>query len=176
MKKTFKIGSRAVSVKLLAAVLILCSIMTGGIVVALMSIGAIQIGYKITPTTTETPTLTPSTIRLDLGSIPSGSSGSKDFGKVATLYLPVGYEITVTLENEFDAFQGMNVHVYLYEIGATYWSYSFYVWMSEYGYNTDSQIVDAGTYDVYVTIDQYSAKSVTSEITGTVEIDISYPG
>jgi len=173
MRKTVKIGKIEVSIKLLI-VLAVCLFLVTGAVVAFTSIGVINIQYTITPQS-QAPTLTPSTINLDLGSIPSGSSGSKNFGKVATLDLPVSYEINVTLENEFDAFQGMNVHVYLYETGATTWSYSFYVWMSTLGCNSESQIVDAGTYDVYVTVDQYSAKSVTSEITGTIQIDISFP-
>ena len=175
MNGTIRIGAKKISMKLIVA-LIIGLIATVGVVIALVSIGTVNIGYVISPSTGQTPTLTPSVINLDLGTIPSGSSGSKDFGKVATLYLPVAYEITVTLENEFDAFDGMNVHVYLYEQGSSTWSYSFYVWMSNYGGNTASQIVDAGTYDVYVTIDQYTAKSVTSEISGTVQITISYPG
>ena len=119
--------------------------------------------------------MTPNPLSLDLGSIPSGSSGTVDFGKVATLDLPAGYEITCTLDTatvpDFSTFE---VHVYLYKSGESYWTYSFWFFESPYA-NYDSKIVEAGTYDVSVKI-EYTAVSVTSETTGTAKIDVSFPG
>lgn len=117
MRKTVKIRSREISVKLLVA-LIVGLLLTTSVVVALVSIGKIKFGYEITPTTPQAPTLTPSTINLDLGSIPSGSSGDIDFGKVATIELPVGYEITVALDTTtVSDFSSFDVDIYLYETG-----------------------------------------------------------
>jgi hypothetical protein len=172
VRRTIKIGSRDVSVKLLA-VLIASLFLITGVVIALTSIGTINIGYQII-LPTEAPTLTPDTISLDLGSLYSGSSGNKDFGKVATLDVPEQCEITVTLENDFDAFQGMNVNVHLYKSGETIWSYEFYIWMSNYGDNSKTKTVDAGTYDVHVKISQYQCEFLLTQKMGTVQIDISY--
>jgi len=68
-----------------------------GVVVALTAFGTIQISYRITPST-QAPKLNPNPIQLSLGDIVSGSTGSKDFGKVGTMSLPVGYTITFELD------------------------------------------------------------------------------
>ena len=176
MRKTINICGKALSVKLMVAVILVCSLLLTGVVIALVSIGVIQIGYEITPVTTEVaPTFTPSPLSLDLGSILSGSSGTKEFSKVATLTLPSSWEITFTLDlDTVGDFSDITVHVYLYKPGETYYSYSFYFYDTTY-WNYDSSTVDAGTYDVTVTID-YTAETVTTATSGTAQIDISYPG
>ena len=137
--------------------------------------GVVDIGYKITPTGPEAPSMDPNPLNLDLGTIPSGSSGTPEFSKVATLTVPVTYEITFTLDTATASdFTTFDVHVYLYKPGETYWTYSFYFIRSDIFYY-DSEIVDAGTYDVTVEIG-YTAVTVASETTGTVKIDVSFPG
>ena len=172
MRKTLKIRGRDVSVKLLAA-LIVCSLI--GVTAALASIGTIQIGYTITPTAADAPTMTSNPLSLDLGSIPSGSSGTKEFSKVADLTLPAGYEITFTLDMDSASdFSTFDVYVYLYESGETYFSHSFLLLKTTY-WNSDSEVVSTGTYDVTVKI-TYTAETVTTTSSGTVTIDVSYPG
>ena len=172
MRKTLNIRGRDVSVKLLAA-LIVCSLI--GVTAALVSIGTIDVSYIITPTTSQAASLDPNPLSLDLGSIPSGSTGSKDFGKVATLSLSDGYEITFTLDTTtVTDFTSFSVYVYLHELGTTSYSYTFYFTESPY-WNSDTWTVAAGDYDVEVEI-SYTAGSVTSETAGTVTIDVSYPG
>ena len=172
MRKTVRIRGRDIPVVLLVIVIVCSGI---GVTAALMSIGVIQVGYKITPTGAEAPTMTPGTLSLDLGSIPSGSSGIKEFSKVATLDLPVAYEITFTLDTTtVSNFNTFDVAVDLYDASTGYWEYSFYFYGTKL-WNYDSEIVEAGTYDLTVKV-EYTAVSVTSETTGTVLIDVSYPG
>jgi len=160
------------TVKLLVVILV-CLFVVGGIVYALTSIGFIKIGYKITPSSTQAPTMTPNPINLDLGTIPSGSSGTKDFGKVGTLSLPVGYQITFTLDTSSASdFAAFSVYIYLYPSGSSYYTYSFLLTKS---YPSDYRTVSAGNYDIQVKVD-YMAVSVTSDRTGTVSISVSYPG
>jgi len=160
------------TVKLLVVILV-CLFVVGGIVYALTSIGFIRIGYKITPSSTQAPKMTPNPINLDLGTIPSGSSGTKDFGKVGTLSLPVGYQITFTLDTSSASdFAAFSVYIYLYPSGSSYYTYSFLLTKS---YPSDYETVSAGNYDIQVKVD-YMAVSVTSDRTGTVSISVSYPG
>jgi hypothetical protein len=160
------------TVKLLVVILV-CLFVVIGVIYALTSIGIIKIGYKITPSSTQAPTMTPNPINLDLGTIPSGSSGPKDFGKVGTLSLPVSYEITFTLDTSSASdFAYFTVYIYLYPSGSSYYSYSFLLTKS---YPSDYETVSAGNYDIQVKID-YQAVSVTSDKTGTVNISVSYPG
>ena len=170
MKRLIRIGSRTVPLWLLLAAVSVAAVFAASVL-----FGVVDIGYKITPTGPEAPTMNPNPLSLELGSIPSGSSGTIEFTNVATLDLPVGYEITFTLDtttaSDFDTF---DVDVYLYKSGETYYSYWFWFFESPYA-NYDSEIVDAGTYDVTVEI-EYTAVSVTSETTGTVKIDVSFPG
>ena len=170
MKWSIRIGSRTVPLWLLLIVSSIVAVLAASVI-----FGVVDIGYKITPTAADAPTMNPDTLNLDLGTIPSGSSDIVDFGKVATLDLPAGYEITCTLDTatvpDFSTFE---VHVYLYKSGESYWTYSFWFWKSTLG-NDASVIVKAGTYDVSVKV-KYTAVSVTSETTGTVKIDVSFPG
>ena len=119
--------------------------------------------------------MTPDPLSLDLGTIPSGSSGDVDFGKVATLDLPAGYEVTFTLDLTTTAdFGTFNVAVDIYEHGAVIPTYWIYLQNNEF-WNSESQILSAGSYDVQVSI-SYTATSVAVETTGTVKVDVSYPG
>lgn len=170
MKWLIRIGSRTVPLWLLLIVSLIISVFAASVI-----FGVVDIGYRITLPGADVPTLTPGVISLNLGDIPSGSFGSKDFDNVATLEMPAGYEITFTLDlatvGDFDSF---DVYVYLYRPGETIYAYSFMFWKSEY-YNYDSRTVSEGTYDVYVEV-AYTAVTVTSETTGTVKIDVSFPG
>ena len=167
MRKTLKIRSRTIPI----IWLLIAIIITTTVVSALVIFGTMQIGYTITA---ETPALTPSTVNLDLGSIPSGSSGTKDFTKVATLSLPVSYEITFTLDlATTEHFSIFTVCITLWKSGETSYSAQILLYNDPSYPNTDSRTLDAGTYEVDVNI-VYTAKSVTTT-TGNVKIDISYP-
>ena len=144
-----------------------------GVVVALTAFGTIQIGFRITPST-QSPTLNPSTISVDLGDIVSGSTGSIDFGKVGTMSLPVGYTITAeldtsTVENYFDTFY---LYIDVYEAGTTNFVASFY--LSIPYFPSESETFDAGDYDLYLRV-YYTAKSVSSTVSGTATITLQYP-
>ena len=170
MKRSIKIGSRTLPVWLFAAILVIAAVVAASVIFA-----AVHIGYRITPGVTEPPSMTPNPLNLDLGDIPSGSSGSREFIDAAVLDLTVSYEITFTLDlttvGDFDTF---TVSIYLYVQGETVYTYFFYLENIEY-WNYSSKIVDTGTYDVRVEI-SYTAVSVTSETTGSVKVDVSYPG
>jgi hypothetical protein len=170
MKKALKIGGRTISVWLLIAIVVAAVVASASVIIA-----TIQIGYKITPSGGSAPTMTPSTLNLNLGTIPSGSSGTKDFGKVATLNLPVGYEITFTFDlSTTEDFSTFDVHIYIYKTGETMYTYYLYLFKSDI-FNRASVVMDAGTYDVQVKI-TYTAASATAEKTGNVKINVSYPG
>ena len=143
-----------------------------GVVYALAEIGFINISYRIVPTT-QPPTMNPSSVSLDLGEIPSGSFGTKDFGKVATLNLPANYEITFILDTEtVKDFVRFTVYIKIYEgtdLIHTVTLYDYEPW------NEESVELEAGTYDIYVSV-EYEASSVTGEKTGAVLVTIYYPG
>lgn len=170
MKNVLKIGTRTIPVWLLITVVVIAAAAAASVI-----IGTTYVGYKITPSAAEAPAMTPETLNLDLGSIPSGSSENKDFGKAAALNLPAGYEITFTLNlataGDFTTF---DVDIIIYKTGETVASYWLYLYNNELFYY-DSRIMDAGAYDVQVKV-TYTAVSVSTETTGNVEINISYPG
>ena len=140
-----------------------------GIAYALTQIGIIQMPYTITPSTSQAPSMNPSSVSLDLGDIPAKSAGTKEFQNVATLTLPYSYEITFTLDlNGLEGFSDISVRVYLYKPGSTYYSYSFLLMDSEY-FNSESKIVDAGSYEVWVEV-EYTAIETSSSVSGTVTI------
>ncbi len=157
--------------KTLAIVLISITITAiTGIIYALTTIGVVEFGYKITPSA-QPPTMIPSTVNLDLGDIPSGSSGTKDFGKVATLNLPLGYEINFTLDrNSAIHFPTFDVTINIYKEGVFQ---GFLLLKNNDIFYCGSIILDAGTYDVYMSV-KYTAASVASETTGTIIINVSY--
>ena len=170
MRKTVKIGSRTLPVWLLIAIIVGVAIVTASVI-----IGTTRIGYIITPTPPAAPTFSPNPLSLDLGTLPSGSSGTIDFGKKATLDLPAGYEITFTLDlTTTGDFTTFGVDITIYETGSSYASYWIYLYDYE-PFNYDSEIISSGTYDVQIEV-EYTAMSVTYETTGTVDIDVSYPG
>jgi len=159
--------------KVLAAALIAGVIISmTSIVYALTQIGFINVGYKITPTA-QPPIMTPSSVSLDLGTIPSGSSGTKDFGKVATLNLPAGYEITFALDRDSASdFPTFDVTIEIFEGGTRV--ATVYL-QNDLLYYEKSVNLAAGTYDIYISV-EYQAVSVTADTSGTVTINISYPG
>jgi hypothetical protein len=117
--------------------------------------------------------MTSSTVSLNLGEIPSGSSGEKDFGKVATLYLPYSCKITFTLDRESASdFLTFEVTIEIYKEGK--YVDELFIYKS-YWFNEDSIELEAGTYDIYVSV-KYEAVSVTTDTVGTVTITVSYPG
>ena len=108
---------------------------------------------------------------MSLGVIPSGSSGSKDFGKVGTLSLPAGYEITFTLDTSIaQDFDSLSVYIYIYREGV----YVSHTSLS-LSWPSDSVTLDAGTYDIHVRV-EYKAKSVTTTRTGKIVVSLSWPG
>ena len=172
MRRNVRIRGRAVPVLLLVTVIVCSGV---GVTAALMSMGVIQLGYRITSTSAEAPTMMPSPLSLDLGSIPSGSSGIKEFSDVATVTLPVGYELTFTLDTTtITDFTAFDVVVEFWRPGDLLPAHLFHLSEKSY-WNEASDIVDAGTYNVAVKV-EYTAVIVTSETTGTVTIDVSYPG
>ena len=123
-----------------------------GIVFAAVNFGCIEISYEVTPAV-EAPSLSPNPIVLDLGSIPSGSTGSRDFGVVSVLSLPAGYEITFSLDTSCaEDFESLAVHIYLYE-NSKYVDYA-YLTLS---FPNDSIMLNAGDYDLSVKI-EYTVK------------------
>ncbi len=144
---------------------------TIGIVVALTHFGAIQISYRAVPPL-QPPTLTPNPIQVSLGDVVSGSSGSKDFGKVGTLSLPVSYGITFeldtsTIKNHFDSF---TVYLYVYKGGSQVGLCDLSLWSP-----SDSITLDAGDHDIYLKV-SYKAKTVSSAVSGVATIALKYSG
>lgn len=102
----------------------------------------------------------------------SGSTGSKDFGKVGTMTLPVSYEITFeldtsTIKNHFDSFI---VYVYVYEGGSQVDSCDLSLTIPSH-----SITLGAGSYDIYLKV-SYTAKTVSSAVSGTAAITLKYSG
>jgi|GEM_PF-2064698 len=157
-----KISSKSV-------VAMLTILMIVGVAVALVLIGKVEIGYRILPG----PTFSPDVVSLDLGAIPSGSSGTKDFGSVATLQLAADYEITFELDlNTTQDFEVFNVTIELFKSGEDSASYVFNLINTDTGFR-ESKVVSAGTYDVYIKV-TYTVKEVTAEKSGTVKIYVYY--
>ena len=148
-----------------------CSILTG-VVIALTVFGTMQISYRIVPST-QAPSLNPNPISVNLGDIVSGSTGSKDFGKVGTMSLPTGYSITAeidvsSVQNDFSSFY---LYINVYEAGTTNYVGDFYLSL----YTTsDSLTLDPGDYDLYLRV-YYTANSVSTTVSGTVTITFKYP-
>ncbi len=170
MRRSIKIGSKTVPLWLLFIVSLVVTVCAASVI-----FGVVNIGYRITPTTPEAPTMSPDPLNLDLGDIPSGTSDVKDFGKVATLTLPAGYEVTFTLDLATSGdFTTFDVWIHVYEAGADGVPTAALLKNQEL-WNSESLVLAAGVYDVQVKI-SYTAVSVTSETTGSVLIDVSYPG
>jgi len=171
IKKAYKGRSKIIPIWSLIAVAAAISIAAASAI-----FGSIEIGYRITPSGANAPAMTPSTLNLDLGAVPSGSSGTKDFGKVATLSLPVGYEVTFTLDlaSQGDFPNNTYVKIIFYKAGET--NVYDWIYLNNFApHNTGSKILEAGSYDVAVIL-TYSVKSVTVETPGAIKIYLSYPG
>ena len=168
MGRTVRIGRYAIPlwVLILAAVLVSAAAAT-------TIIAQYRITYEITPPASP-PTQSPSTVSLNLGSIPSGSAGTKEFEKFATLNLPVGYTITCMLTptpaEDFDDFK---VNIYFFRAGITEPAKGWIYLTATPGLNEDSTTLDAGKYDVTVKV-TYTAKALTTTKTGEVKITVSY--
>jgi hypothetical protein len=149
-------------------ILIICIII--GVVIALTAFGTMQIGYRVVPST-QAPILSPNPISVSLGDIVSGSTGSKDFGRVGSISLPTGYSITAeldtsTIQNHFSTFY---LYIDVYK-GGSYVGY-FYLSLT---LTSDSLTLDSGDYDLYLKV-YYTAKSVSSAVSGTATIAFKYP-
>jgi len=161
--KYVTIGKKAIP---LWVILIICVMV--GVVVALTAFGTMQISYRITPST-QAPTLNPNPIQVNLGDIVSGSTGSKDFGKVGTMSLPVDYTIifeldTSTIQNHFNYFY---VYIDIYKDTS-------YVYSLSLTYTSTSVTFSSGSYDLYLEV-SYTAKSIPSAVSGTAVITLKYP-
>jgi len=165
--KYIAIGKKTIPVWILLVIGILT-----GVVIALTVFGTMQISYRIVPST-QAPSLNPNPISVNLGDIVSGSTGSKDFGKVGTMSLPTGYSITAeidvsSVQNDFSSFY---LYIDVYEAGTTNYVGDFYLSL----YTTsDSLTLDPGDYDLYLKV-YYTANSVSTTVSGTVTITFKYP-
>lgn len=141
-----------------------------GTVYALKIFGQIMMSYRIMPAA-EAPSLKPNPIELDLGTIPSGSTGLRDFEKVGTLTSPAGYKITFELNTTTaEDFEVLEVTIRFYKEGV----YVGYVGLS-LEFPSDSITLDSGIYDLHIEV-KYTAKSLTSERTGTIIVYAMWPG
>ena len=153
---------------LLVAFIVVAAVI--GMALAAANFGRIEVSYQIAPAA-EAPTLNPNPIVLDLGTIPSGSTGSKDFGKVGSLSLPACYKITFSLDtSSAEDFESLKVYIYIYRGGSFIDSVSL-----DFAFPNGYATLDAGDYDLYVKI-EYTAKSVTSARSGTIIINVLWPG
>jgi len=143
-----------------------------GTVLALQMFGQINISYVIQPTS-QSPTLTPNPIQLDLGTINSGSTGTKDFGYVGEMSLPDGYQITFELDTStIQDFTDFEVDIKVTKYPTDEYVTTIYLFDS---YPSSSYTFSEGVYNLYVKV-YYTAKSVTSTTSGTINISISFPG
>ena len=165
--KYITVGKKAIPVWILLVIGILT-----GVVIALTVFGTMQISYRIVPST-QAPSLNPNPISVNLGDIVSGSTGSKDFGKVGTMSLPTGYSITAEIDvsSVQDDFSSFYLYIDVYEAGTTNYVGDFYLSL----YTTsDSLTLDPGDYDLYLRV-YYTANSVSTTVSGTVTITFKYP-
>ena len=165
--KYIAIGKKTIPVWILLVIGILT-----GVVIALTVFGTMQISYRIVPSP-QAPSLNPNPISVNLGDIVSGSTGSKDFGKVGTMSLPTGYSITVEIDvsSVQDDFSSFYLYIDVYEAGTTNYVGDFYLSL----YTTsDSLTLNPGDYDLYLRV-YYTANSVSTTVSGTVTITFKYP-
>ena len=158
---------KGVSIKVLVAVVLAVALIVGT-VYALTQLGQVKLGYKIAGP----PSMSPNEVVLDVGTIPSGASGVKDFGEVAKLDLPAEYEVTFSLDLEsVKSFSMFNVIIKIYDERG--------VQVASLSISNDPQACEAsvklpaGTYSLYLEV-EYQAQYVSEEVTGTVIIYVSY--
>ena len=145
-------------------------LLTAGAAYALKVFGRVNVAYEIVPPA-ESPELEPNPIELNLGTIPSGSTGLEGFGKIGRLTLPAGYKITFELNTATAQHsEKLEIVIELYKegehIGCVLLTLSF---------PEDSIVLDPGTYDLEIEV-RYAAKSVTSKKAGTIVIYAMRPG
>ena len=165
--KYIAVGKKTIPVWILLVIGILT-----GVVIAFTVFGTMQISYRIVPST-QAPSLNPNPISVNLGDIVSGSTGSKDFGKVGTMSLPTGYSITAEIDvsSVQDDFSSFYLYIDVYEAGTTNYVGDFYLSL----YTTsDSLTLNPGDYDLYLRV-YYTANSVSTTVSGTVTITFKYP-
>jgi len=87
--------------------------------------------------------------------------------------LPDNYEVTFELDStsiqDFTDFT-VKIEVREYSTGEHVTTLYLYDW-----YPSDSYTFNEGVYNFYITVD-YTAKSVTSTTSGTMNISVSFPG
>ena len=142
-------------------------------VMAAVVIGTVKIPYTIEPVIEQRPTMTPNPISLWLGTIPSGSSKTVDFGKVATISLPVDYKVTFVLDKDtLGDFETFTADVTVYKAGTT--EKVFWTSLSTALLIIPKSVtLDPGDYDIFMEI-RCEAKHVTEEVTGEVKVTITY--
>ena len=163
--KSITIGKKAI-----LWVIVLSIIVGTAIATATYLVGEFKIGYRIEPITSEAVTLNPNPISLDLGTLPSGSTGTIDFGNSCRLSLSAGYdigfELDVTTISDFSSFQ---VWVRVYDAGTTHYNILYLDSIMNPRWIT----LDAGDYDMHIEI-EYDAEHVTEVKAGEIKISISY--
>ena len=137
---------------------------------AAVKLGRLQVHYEVTPAP-QPPSLSPSVVQLDLGSIPSGSTGSRDFGEVGVLELPVETDVAFTLDTSTAKdFETLAIEVSLYMDGAR-------VATANLNLEAPSTTLhlDAGTYRLRVEV-EYKAVSVAEARSGYITVEVSWLG
>jgi len=158
---------RGATVRVLAAIL-LAAALTVGVVYAVTQVGWVKLGYKVAGP----PSMSPSEVALDLGTIPSGASGVMDFGKVAELDLPAEYELKFSLDLEsVEGFEKLTVTVEIYDEGG---SQVALLTLSNDPQTCEASVeLQAGTYTLHLKV-EYQAQYVSEEVMGEVIIYVSY--
>ncbi len=158
---------KGAAVKVWAAILLVAAL-TVGVVYAATQVGWVKLGYKVAGP----PSMSPGEVALDLGTIPSGASGVRDFGKVAELDLPAEYELKFSLDLEsVEGFEKLTVTVEIYDEGG---SQVALLTLSNDPQACEASVeLQAGTYTLHLKV-EYQAQYVSEEVTGKVIIYVSY--
>ena len=158
---------KGTAVKVWVAVSLLAAL-TVGVVYAVTQVGWVKLGYKVAGP----PSMSPSEVALDLGTIPSGASGVMDFGKVAELDLPTEYELKFSLDLEsVEVFEELTVTIEIYDEGG---SQVALLTLSNDPQTCEASVeLQAGTYTLHLKV-EYQAQHVSEEVTGKVIIYVSY--
>jgi len=158
---------KGTAVKVWVAVSLLAAL-TVGVVYAVTQVGWVKLGYKVAGP----PSMSPSEVALDLGTIPSGASGVMDFGKVAELDLPTEYELKFSLDLEsVEVFEELTVTIEIYDEGG---SQVALLTLSNDPQACEASVeLQAGTYTLHLKV-EYQAQYVSEEVTGKVVIYVSY--
>lgn len=128
-------------------------------------VGEVRVGYEVAPP----PSMEPPVVELDLGRLPSGSSGSKDFGTVATLTVPARYAVGFELEAPAEDFEELAVGI---ELCGERGCHRLVLTLAS---PSGSVVLDEGTYGLAVEV-SYVARSVTSAREGAVVVRCAWSG